>query len=103
MPKHKSKVKSRKTSTRKITKRKSSVRTRTRITSTDSRIFASLHRAKRPLPIQRLAKRTDLSWKTTNDHVKKLERMRILKTRKTIRKTNVFIDPRFRSILNKRK
>ena len=63
-----------------------------RITSLDSRLFADLHKAKRPLSIQRLAKRTDTSWKTVRDHVKDLEKMGVLRTKKTIRKTNVFID-----------
>ncbi len=84
-------------------KNKTTKRTVPRINSTDSRIFANLHKAKRPLPVQRLAKRTDLSWKTTNDHIKKLEKMGILRTKKTIRKTNVFIAPKFTTLLERRR
>lgn len=83
-------------------KRKTAKRTIPRITSTDSRIFANLHKAKRSLPVQRLAKRTYLSWKTTNEHVKKMQKMGILRTKKTIRKTNVFIDPNLARLLRKK-
>ncbi len=64
-----------------------------RITAFDSRLFANLRRANRSLPIKRLAKRLDSSWKTTNDHVTKLEKMKVLKTKRTVRRTNVSIDP----------
>lgn len=66
---------------------------RPRVTSLDSRIFADLHKAKRPLPVQRLAKRLDVSWKTANEHVKKLKRLGVLNTKKSIRKTSVSINP----------
>ncbi len=66
---------------------------RPRITSFDSRLFANLRKANRPLPVKRLARRLDASWKTTNDHVKKLEGMRVLKTTRTVRRTNVSINP----------
>lgn len=89
------------TRTKKVSRARPRVKT-PRITSTDSRIFASLHRAKRPIAVQRLAKRADLSWKTANEHVKKLQKMGILRTRKTIRKTNVFLDPKFVTLLKKR-
>ena len=64
-----------------------------KITSTDSIIFANLYKANRPLPVQRLSKRIDQSWKTTNDHVKKLQGLKIVKINKTIRKTNVSLEP----------
>ncbi len=66
---------------------------RSRITEFDSRLFANLRRANRPLPVKRLAMRLDSSWKTTNEHVKKLERMNVLRTNRSIRRTNVSINP----------
>ena len=91
------------TTKRKTKKAKSNLKTKPRITGTDSKLFASLYKAKRPLPIKKLSERADFSWKTTNDHIKKLEKMNIVKIKKTVRKTSVFIDPKFATILKKRK
>ncbi len=75
-----------------------------RITSFDTRLFGSLYRAKRPLSIKKLANRTDMSWQTANIHVKKLEKLGVVGTKKSIRQTNVFIDPiLFKSLMKKRK
>ncbi len=73
-----------------------------RITSFDSRLFADLHKAKRPLPIKRLSERLDSSWKTTSEHVKKMERLGILKTKRSIRKTNVSINPELLNALRRK-
>ncbi len=41
--------------------------------------------------------------KKIDEYIKKLEKIGIVKTNKTVRKTNVFIDPYLLSILKKRK
>lgn len=64
---------------------------KSRLTKIDKDIFASLAKAKRPLPVKRIAKRVDISWPTAKQHVKKLEKMGVVKTNKTIRRTNVSI------------
>lgn len=78
-------------------------RTRPRIDKLDAQLFGSLFRAKRPLSVKKLAQRTDMSWQTANKHIKKLENFKVLNTKKSIRKTNVFIDPLFLKSLKKQK
>ncbi len=78
-------------------------RKRNRIDSFDTRIFSSLHKARRPLSLGALSKRTDISWPTMKKHVIKLEKFGVLNTKKTIRKTNVFIDPGFLKSIGKKK
>lgn len=70
-----------------------------RISNIDSRIFASLVRARRPLPVKQIAQRTNVTWPTAKSHVEKLRKMNVLKIEKTIRKNRVTIDPRFKKQL----
>lgn len=63
------------------------------ITEFDSRLFGNLIKANRPLPVKRLAQRLHSSWKTTNNHVTKLEKANVLITNRSIRRTNVSVDP----------
>lgn len=42
-------------------------------------VLADLVKAKRPLPVRRIAERTSLSWKTTNQHIKTLEKRGLVK------------------------
>ena len=70
-------------------------RIRPRIDKLDAELFGSLFRAKRPLSVKKLATRTDMSWQTANKHIKKLEGFNVVKTKKSIRKTNVSINPNF--------
>lgn len=74
-----------------------------RINKTDSKIFADLFKARRPLSVGKIATRTDLSWKTVKDHVEKLEKLKVLNIEKTIRKNRVKIDPKFISELRREK
>lgn len=68
---------------------------RKRITGLDSRIFASLLRANRPLPVKQIAQRVNVTWPTANLHIQKLAKLNVLNNTKTIRKNRVSIDPRF--------
>lgn len=66
-----------------------------RITNIDSRIFADLIKAQRPLPVKQIAQRTNITWPTANQHIQKLAKMNVVKVDKTIRKNRVAIDPKF--------
>jgi len=61
----------------------------------DSDIFSTLHNAKRPLPVKKIAERIDVSWPTANLSVKKLRDMKVLRIKKTVRMSKVDIDPIF--------
>lgn len=74
-----------------------------RITSKDSQIFADLNKARRPLPIGKIAQRIDSSWKTVDKHVKKLEKLGVVNINKSVRRTNVSLNPKFVSLLRKKK
>lgn len=76
---------------------------KSRIDNFDSRLFGSLFRARRPLSVGKLAKRTDMSWQTANKHIMKLQKFGVLQTKKTIRKTNVFIPQPILSNIRKKK
>ncbi len=66
-----------------------------RITGLDSRIFASLIKAQRPLSVKQLSKRASISWLTADIHIQKLAKLKILTIEKTIRKNRVQINPKF--------
>lgn len=66
-----------------------------RITGLDSRIFASLLRANRPLPVKQIANRVNVTWPTANLHLKKLEALNVINNVRTIRKNRVSISPKF--------
>ncbi len=87
----------------KTIKPKIKTRIRPRIDKFDAELFGSLFRARRPLSIKRLATRTDMSWQTANKHIKKLEKFKVLNTKKSIRKTNVFINPSLLKSLRKKR
>ena len=72
-----------------------SKRNQKRITGLDSRIFASLVKAQRPLPVKQLAERVDITWPTANKHIQKLVKLNVLVIEKTIRKNRVQINPKF--------
>ena len=57
-----------------------------RINNIDSRIFANLVKAQRPLPIKQIAKRVNVTWPTAKIHINKLEKMKVVNVEKTIRK-----------------
>ena len=65
------------------------------INKIDTLIISDLYKAGRPLSIKKLAERTGISWPTVKKHVEKLKELGPLKTKKTIRKTRVFIDTEF--------
>ncbi len=69
---------------------------KSRINNIDSKIFANVLKARRPLSLGKISKRTDFSWKTVKDHVIKLEKLGVLKTNKTIRKTAVSVNLKFK-------
>jgi len=72
------------------------IRNPKRITGLDSRIFASLLRAQRPLPVKQIANRVNVTWPTANLHVQKLAKLNVLtNSGKTIRKNRVSISPQF--------
>ncbi|MEK6933838.1 MAG: winged helix-turn-helix transcriptional regulator [Nanoarchaeota archaeon] len=62
-----------------------------RINNIDSSIFSSLFRANRPLPVKKIAQRTNIAWPTANQHVMKLHKLGILDIVKSTRRTNVKI------------
>lgn len=62
-----------------------------RINNVDSNIFSSLFRAKRPLPVRKIAQRTNIAWPTAKQHVMKLHKLGILDIVKSARRTNVKI------------
>lgn len=72
---------------------------RKRITGLDSRIFASLLKAQRPLSVRQIAKRVDITWSTANVHIQKLIRLNVLSIDKTIRKNRVYVNPKFTNYL----
>jgi predicted transcriptional regulator len=72
-----------------------------RITSTDSRIFGSIYRANRPLPIKRVATRVGVSWPTARNSVNKLSSMGVLVKDQSIRRTNVAVNNNFLRSLHK--
>ncbi len=74
-----------------------------RINKNDSTIFANLFKARRPLPIKRIATRTGLSWPTTRDHVKKLQEFGILDIQKSKRRNNVSINQNYLNDLKRRR
>jgi DNA-binding transcriptional regulator GbsR (MarR family) len=74
---------------------------KSRIDSFDARLFGSLHHARRPLSIKKLAQRTDMSWQTANKHLKKLQELDIIDFKKTVKKTSVFITPRLMKIMDR--
>ena len=78
-------------------------KTKSRIDKLDSQLFGSLFRAKRPLPIKKLARRTDMSWQTANKHLKKLNELNIVEINKTVRRSNVSLNEKFMESLRKRK
>ena len=67
--------------------------TRPKIGSRDAQLFGSLYKANRPLSIKKLAQRTDMSWQTADQHIKKLAKLNILKLNKSVRKTSVSMEP----------
>ena len=66
-----------------------------RIKPLDSKIFASILKARRPLPVKKIANRVNVSWPTANRHVEKLKKLGVLKTKKSIRRTNVEVSDNF--------
>jgi predicted transcriptional regulator len=70
-------------------------KTKKRITGLDSRIFASLFKAQRPLAIKQIARRLNISWSTAKIHIQKMVKLNILTVEKTIRKNRVQINPKF--------
>lgn len=56
------------------------------LTNNAIRILADLCRAKRPLPVKRIAERTNVSWKTANDNIKILEKRKLVKCKKSKRR-----------------
>lgn len=79
------------------------VKKKNKIDAFDSRLFGSLFKAKRPLPIKKLARRTDMSWQTANTHIKKLQGLKVVGITKTAKRTNVFIDPIFLKKIQKKR
>lgn len=72
-----------------------SKRNQKRITGLDSRIFASLAKAQRPLSVKQLAERVNITWPTANKHIQKLIKLNVLIIEKTIRKNRIQINPKF--------
>jgi predicted transcriptional regulator len=66
-----------------------------RISNMDKLIFASLYKAKRPLPMKKIATRTNVSWPTVRNSVTKLKGMGVLNTQSTTRRTNVSLNDAF--------
>ena len=66
-----------------------------KVKSLDREIFVSLYKAKRQLPIKRIAERLNVSWPTIDSHVKKLEQLGVVITHKTVRRTNVELNQEF--------
>ncbi len=50
------------------------------------RIMADLYRANRKLPINQIAKRTNVSWKTAKDNIQRLEKRGLVDCNRTIKR-----------------
>lgn len=68
---------------------------RKRIDKTDRAIFRTVARARRPIPIRRIAKRTGISWPTAKKRVTKLQNLGVLKNQKSIRRNNISATPTY--------
>ena len=51
------------------------------------KILANLCKAKRPLSIKSISERTEMSWKTVDDHIKTLEKRKLIKCERSKRRT----------------
>ncbi len=49
-------------------------------------ILANMIKAKRPLPVRKIAERNNISWKTANDNIKILEKRGLVKCEKSKRR-----------------
>ena len=58
------------------------------------KILADLCKAKRALPIRRISERTGVSWKTTNDNIKQMEKRGIVKCVRSKRRTYCKVNPK---------
>jgi DNA-binding transcriptional regulator GbsR (MarR family) len=56
------------------------------LSKTSIDILADIVKAKRPLSVSKIAERTGFSWKTTNEHIKKLKTRRLIECNKTKRR-----------------
>lgn len=72
-----------------------------RINRKDRDIFRSLFLAKRPLPLSKIANRTNMSWKTAQKRTERLEHLGAVKINKTPRRTNITLTPSLLSALRK--
>ena len=69
----------------------------------DKIIFKELARAQRPLSVSRISKEAGLSWATVNEHTKKMEKLKIVKIEKSIRRSYVTLTENFIKKINKRR
>ena len=63
-----------------------------RLTRKDKEIFRTLYLANRPIPIKKISARTNISWKTVDESVKRLNRLQVVELKKSIRRTNVALN-----------
>jgi len=66
-----------------------------RISNVDKSIFKSLYKARRPLTIRAISKRTGYSWTTSRDHINKLQKLGVVNNKRTIRRNNVMLNPKY--------
>jgi len=62
-------------------------------------ILADLFRAKRPLSVKRVAERNNISWKTADNNVKKLEKRGLVKCKRSKRRTYCEIAKEVRKVI----
>jgi len=68
---------------------------KSKIKNYDSQIFSTLYRAKRPLAVKKIADRVGISWPTANLYVNRLNKMKVVRIKKTVRLKKVEIRPDF--------
>ena len=68
---------------------------RSNIKKIDADIFSTLYKARRPLPIKKIAERIDVSWPTANTYVKRLQKIKAVTVKKSVRMNKVQLNPAF--------
>ncbi len=68
---------------------------KSRIRKIDTDIFSTLYRARRPLPIKKIAERIEVSWPTANTYVKRLQKINAVIVKKSVRMSRVELNPLF--------
>jgi len=69
------------------------------LTRSSKIILTDLFRARRPLSVKKIAERNEMSWKTANDNIKRLENKGLVKCKRSERRTYCQITRPVRDLL----